>query len=170
MTPPPSDNVEVIDLTLTDSESDSEEHGMPGRHGLSGSPDSDDESNASSSRAALHKALSSASEPHLRRVIAALVDRVPAVEQALAQEFLVVHPQSRKVAAKWETCRNCGEEFEVDAEREAEECIFHPGDLEGDEEEFVDWDEDCHGPIDTAANRRQFPEFFQVDVLRREIV
>lgn len=40
-------------------------------------------------------------------------------------------------------------------------CIhLSPGDLEVNEEAFVDWDEDCHGPMDTSENRRQWPENF----------
>ena len=31
---------------------------------------------------------------------------------------------------------------------------------EADTDAFVDWDERCHGPMDTKANRRQFPENF----------
>ena len=34
------------------------------------------------------------------------------------------------------------------------------GELEVREESFVDWDE-CHGPMDTPANRRSYPENFQ---------
>ena len=35
------------------------------------------------------------------------------------------------------------------------------GDLEVLEESFEDWDEDCHGPMDTQANRRSYPENFK---------
>jgi hypothetical protein len=34
------------------------------------------------------------------------------------------------------------------------------GELELDEESFADWDEDCHGPMDTKENRTQYPENF----------
>ena len=33
-------------------------------------------------------------------------------------------------------------------------------DAEPDDEEFVDHDEDCHGPIDTSENREAYPECF----------
>jgi hypothetical protein len=34
------------------------------------------------------------------------------------------------------------------------------GELELDEESFADWDEHCHGPMDTKENRMQYPENF----------
>lgn len=34
------------------------------------------------------------------------------------------------------------------------------GELELNEDEWPDWDEDVHGPMDTEENRRQFPENF----------
>jgi hypothetical protein len=34
------------------------------------------------------------------------------------------------------------------------------GDLEVNYEAFEDWDEDCHGPMDSKANRRDYPENF----------
>jgi len=85
------------------------------------------------------------------------------------------------VVPRWEMCGNCGEEFDVGDVRGNEECVFHPGasivitkkkdqsltcrfgpegELEVNEEEFHDWDEDCHGPKDTTENRRSFPQNF----------
>ena len=44
----------------------------------------------------------------------------------------------------------------------AKYAILHfSGELEILEENFVDWDEACHGPMDTPANRRTYPENFQ---------
>ena len=37
---------------------------------------------------------------------------------------------------------------------------YHYGECECDEELFVDWDEDCHGPMDTPDNRKDYPENF----------
>ena len=37
---------------------------------------------------------------------------------------------------------------------------FKLGALEPDYDSFPDWDEDCHGPIDTAQNRKEYPECF----------
>jgi hypothetical protein len=36
----------------------------------------------------------------------------------------------------------------------------HPGKAYCDEEAFEDWDERCHGRMDTKANRREYPECF----------
>ncbi|KAI0671553.1 hypothetical protein C8Q78DRAFT_972915 [Trametes maxima] len=71
------------------------------------------------------------------------------------------HPHQRAaMASRWVTCTNCDEEYDVGAERDPEECRYHTGDLEVDEEAFVDWDEDVHGPMDTRSNRKEFPENF----------
>lgn len=32
--------------------------------------------------------------------------------------------------------------------------------MEVDEEKFADWDEDCHGPMDSKQNRDEYPENF----------
>ncbi len=37
----------------------------------------------------------------------------------------------------------------------------HPGDTEPDYDMFVDHDEDCHGTIDSAEMREEFPENFK---------
>lgn len=34
------------------------------------------------------------------------------------------------------------------------------GELEVNEEEFADWDERCHGPMDTEENQLEYPENF----------
>ena len=36
----------------------------------------------------------------------------------------------------------------------------HSGTCECDEDSFVDWDEDCHGLMDTRENRKEYPENF----------
>lgn len=38
--------------------------------------------------------------------------------------------------------------------------IVREGELEVDEDSFADWDESCHGPMDTRENRNSFPENF----------
>jgi hypothetical protein len=35
------------------------------------------------------------------------------------------------------------------------------GKLKVDYASFVDWDEDCHGPMDSRSNRREYPENFK---------
>ncbi|KAI0649310.1 hypothetical protein C8Q79DRAFT_506303 [Trametes meyenii] len=78
--------------------------------------------------------------------------QVPAHIQAPYQRAVMV--------PRWVVCANCDEEFDAGSERDPEECCYHTGDLEVDEESFVDWDEDVHGPMDTRSNRRQLPENF----------
>jgi hypothetical protein len=33
-------------------------------------------------------------------------------------------------------------------------------DLDYNNDSWADWDEDCHGPMDTPSNRREYPEGF----------
>ena len=47
-----------------------------------------------------------------------------------------------------------------DDEEAAKARYYHPGKSEVDEASFEDWDERCHGPMDSKTNRRQFPECF----------
>ena len=49
-----------------------------------------------------------------------------------------------------------------DPELEDEEKC-HPGELEPDfsGDGWADWDEDCHGPIDSNSNRKDYPENFK---------
>jgi hypothetical protein len=37
---------------------------------------------------------------------------------------------------------------------------YHPGECEPTEEMYCDYDEDCHGPIDSRENRQEFPDQF----------
>lgn len=180
------DPVEVIDLTeLTDSSDDEEDLDANQDETQSSSEDEGSSSEGSevavnaTSRAALHQAIASISESRLRQVIANLVDSVPAVERAMIRELVSFDPRSRAVTPRWETCGNCGEKYDPEVSREPNECKFHPGivffipsfisktycscftgEIEVDEASFVDWDEDCHGPMDTLANRRSYPENF----------
>ncbi|KAJ7163901.1 hypothetical protein C8R43DRAFT_989121 [Mycena crocata] len=146
--------LEIIDLTGETTESgdenddyEDEEH-YPGLEG----PDE-------ASRVRLRAAIYAVPEGRLRHVLANLADTVPAVHRALAKELVTINPTTRVVIPRWETCANCGETYDVNADDE-DECTFHSGDLEVDETKFVDWDEDCHGPMDSAQNRDDYPENF----------
>ncbi|KAF7330221.1 hypothetical protein MVEN_02459200 [Mycena venus] len=112
------------------------------------------------SRAQLRAAIYKVPEARLRHVLVGLADTVPAVYHALARELVVVSPTTRVVVPRWETCPNCGETYDVNADEDEEECTFHPGELEVNEAKFPDWDEDCHGPMDSEHNREQYPENF----------
>ncbi|KAF7375263.1 hypothetical protein MSAN_00413000 [Mycena sanguinolenta] len=115
------------------------------------------------SRAQLRDAILRVPEARLRRVLVDLIDTVPAVYHALARELVTVSPTTRVVVPRWERCANCGETYDVNDSEE--ECTFHPGDLEADEEKFPDWDEDCHGPMDTENNREEYPQNFSCSLL-----
>ncbi|KZV97811.1 hypothetical protein EXIGLDRAFT_832568 [Exidia glandulosa HHB12029] len=87
------------------------------------------------------------------------------VQRAFSKELVGVSKKRKNNApaaapvAKWQTCDQCGEHY--DATEEDQECCYHDGELEVDEECFEDHDEDCHGPMDTPANRRDWPENFK---------
>ncbi|KAF8207041.1 hypothetical protein K438DRAFT_1576887 [Mycena galopus ATCC 62051] len=139
--------LEIIDLTgETTASEDAEEYEED---------DGDDPS-----RAQLRDAIFRVPEARLRHVLVNLVDTVPAVYHALARELVAVSPTTRVVVPRWETCANCGETYDVNADEGEEECTFHPGDLKVNEAKFPDWDENCHGPMDSEINREEYPENF----------
>ncbi|KAJ7690107.1 hypothetical protein B0H17DRAFT_936479 [Mycena rosella] len=145
-------DLEIIDLTgeTTDSEGGERQEEL-----YDPSSDGPDEA----SRAQLQAAIYALPEARLRHVVAGLVDTVPAVYRVLARELVGVSPVARVVVPRWETCANCGETYDLHADAN-EECTFHPGRLQVDEAKFLDWDEDCHGPMDSPHNRDEFPENF----------
>ncbi|KDQ59083.1 hypothetical protein JAAARDRAFT_651962 [Jaapia argillacea MUCL 33604] len=168
---------EVIDLTLlTDSSDESEVDEEESDSGTMESSQYAEEPLDGPHREQLHVAIGAVPELRLRELVTRLCDHVPTVERAFFKELVVVREledevaeevkkygnrkRVREVAPLWEPCANCEEEFDTNEEREEGECEFHPGDLEVDEASFVDWDEDCHGPMDTPSNRRSFPENF----------
>ena len=57
-------------------------------------------------------------------------------------------------------CINCEEEFDVTDNADDEGCNYHDGELEVEQDMFVDHDERCHGPMDTEQNRIDYPENF----------
>ncbi|KAJ8468532.1 hypothetical protein ONZ45_g17208 [Pleurotus djamor] len=153
------DAAEVIDLTLSDSEDDDE---------VSDSATSATESELEDeegvideeTRKQLHVAIACTPEARLREVVALLVDSSPDIEKAAAKHLVTRKRVPLKVIPRYEICDNCDEEFDTSERREDDECCFHPGELECNYEAFEDWDEDCHGPMDTKSNRREFPENF----------
>ncbi|KAG6817277.1 hypothetical protein H0H87_010939 [Tephrocybe sp. NHM501043] len=155
---------EVIDLTgLSESESEEEELedvDDEGSEQISSEDDAEIPLDATS-RARLLDAIENMSESRLRRVLNDLIDAMPLVEETLIGQLLTLKRKTHDIISRWETCCNCDEEFDMTARRENEECSFHPGELEVDEGEFADWDERCHGPMDSAHNRRECPENFK---------
>ncbi|KAG2075372.1 hypothetical protein BDR04DRAFT_1091552 [Suillus decipiens] len=108
----------------------------------------------------LENAVDRMTQARLRKIIIRLADRIPAFRSALVKEAMVVSDKKRKAVPRWDICANCKKEYDVSSERDEEECCYHSGDLDVDEEFFADHDEDCHGPMDTKENRAEFPEGF----------
>ena len=130
----------------------------------------------------LHIAIASVPEARLRKVVDKVVDNDRAVRHALLKELVTVKKRTLKVVPRYETCVMCQTEFDASEERDEDECCYHPGKcypivlqlrqnywaeliqpgvLNVDYGMFVDWDEDCHGPMDTRSNRREYPENFK---------
>ncbi|KAG0702468.1 hypothetical protein DFH29DRAFT_851502 [Suillus ampliporus] len=122
-------------------------------------PTSDDEREAVSHEE-LRNAVNGMSEARLRKIVIRLADEIPVFQNALVKEAMVVNGKKRKAIPRWERCVNCKEEYDVSDERDDEECCYHPGELDVDEEYFPDWDEECHGPMDTKKNRADYPDGF----------
>jgi len=165
---------EVIDLTdLGDSDSDEETYSQRSVTPL------DDLQNSQ-----LQIAIATTPELRLREILAAAVLKDPEIGLALFKELVAPrgrnlfdefsddgiertrpddeqpHPQPQNLVTRWQVCLNCNDDYDASTPRVMGECVYHPGDLEVNEEEFVDHDERCHGPMDTKANRRDFPENF----------
>ncbi|KAG1722569.1 hypothetical protein EDB19DRAFT_1767334 [Suillus lakei] len=126
---------------------------------LTNLPISDDEGDTVSHEE-LENAVDAMTEARLRKIVIKLADRIPAFKSALMKEAMVVNGKKRKAVPRWDVCANCKEEYDVSDERDDEECCYHSGGLDVDEEYFPDHDEDCHGPMDTEENRAQCPEGF----------
>lgn len=62
------------------------------------------------------------------------------------------------VLRRW--CWLCAQE-EGPGSSEEETFRVHPGEIEVIDDEWPDHDERCHGPIDTKANRRDYPHGFE---------
>ncbi|OJT04833.1 hypothetical protein TRAPUB_4405 [Trametes pubescens] len=132
------------------------------------------------SRAQLHVAIASAPEDRVREAFAALVDSIPAITERVfgmlvAVPALPVAPWNAAPAAnpgararaepmisRWRICENCEEEYDAGTVRRATECSYHEGELEPseDDDSWIEWDENVHGPMDTEENRRQYPDQF----------
>ncbi|KXN84879.1 hypothetical protein AN958_12009 [Leucoagaricus sp. SymC.cos] len=153
---------EVIDLT-TISESSSEDEDAAANGSLQ-----DDESDMSEveihlneeTRTRLKNVINTVSATRLRDALVGLIDREQAIEIALTREFITLNRETHAIVPRWEMCQNCHEDYDVNTERQDDECEFHPGDLEVDEDAFADHDERVHGPMDTEQNRNDFPEGF----------
>ncbi|KAJ3571161.1 hypothetical protein NP233_g3938 [Leucocoprinus birnbaumii] len=152
---------EVIDLTLSESSSEDEDGATNGSIHDNQSDMSEVEIQLNEeTRTQLKNVINTVSATRLRQVLVELIDTEQAVEIALTKEFITLNRETHSIVPRWETCPNCDEDYDVNTEREDGECLFHPGELEVDEDFFADHDEDVHGPMDTEENRASFPEGF----------
>ncbi|KAF7312035.1 hypothetical protein MIND_00215600 [Mycena indigotica] len=153
---------EIIDLTGDTTASGSEDDEEEEQNDLEqGSFDEDEQTTPTLDQ--LNAAISSAPVARLQLILIRLAKKNPAVRKALTKELLTISgPPTApvRVIPRWEICENCGNSYDVNVAEDNEDCVFHPGDLEVEDDKFVDWDEDCHGPMDTRSNRREFPENF----------
>ncbi|KAI0749516.1 hypothetical protein C8Q80DRAFT_1072529, partial [Daedaleopsis nitida] len=125
------------------------------------------------SRAQLQIAIATGPEDRVREAFEVLVSSLPVVPEQVFRMLVAeegegdekchgrsIEARRVELVPRWQICRNCQEEFDAGTPRVHGECAFHSGELEVNEEEFVDWDENCHGPMDTEENRQQWPENF----------
>ncbi|KAJ3519798.1 hypothetical protein NMY22_g13037 [Coprinellus aureogranulatus] len=169
---------EVIDLTLSDDEdsvSEEEDHeGSASEDGHDGSGDASDSDGGGSdaseeieihlneeTRTQLRHAIATVSETRLRGLLNSLLETDQAVEIALTRELITVKRENKRVVPRWAVCVNCDAEYEVNMAQDEDECVFHPGELEVAEDGFADWDEVCHGPMDTPENQKEYPNEFE---------
>ncbi|KAH8425137.1 uncharacterized protein LDX57_002886 [Aspergillus melleus] len=66
---------------------------------------------------------------------------------------------SKRSLPRYATCASCGKEFDV-TENTKNSCTYHPDGGYPNPDFFFDHDEDCHGPMDSDENRKEFPEAF----------
>lgn len=118
-------------------------------------------------RLQLHTAILTCPEDKLRGILSELVERIPAVEKAIFEQLVTERPSADRHGGvegpyipRWEVCSRCESRYDVGTQRLTDECLYHSGELEVDEEMFADWDERCHGPMKTESNIREFPENF----------
>jgi len=133
MSEPPKD-VEVIDLTLSDaSESEDEEELEEQLQQRSDSPGGDSDASEieitldQTTRSQLQNAIANVSETRLRDIISRLVQTELALEICLTRELVTIKRGSQEVVQRWEVCRHCDDEYDINTAREDDECIFHPG-------------------------------------------
>ncbi|KAM7194470.1 hypothetical protein V8F20_007996 [Naviculisporaceae sp. PSN 640] len=69
--------------------------------------------------------------------------------------------RNHKTMIDVEICIQCNQPFHED-NNDKKSCFYHPDEMEEDldSDVWVDWDERCHGPIDTEINRKSFPDGF----------
>ncbi|KAI0019717.1 hypothetical protein F4780DRAFT_780210 [Xylariomycetidae sp. FL0641] len=87
------------------------------------------------------------------------LDRIEATQKQVPND----DPANRKRKAESEIhlCVQCENPF-YEEDNHSKACEFHEGELECDpySGEWADWDENCHGDLDTPYNREEYPNGF----------
>ncbi|KAK3495013.1 uncharacterized protein B0T23DRAFT_336379 [Neurospora hispaniola] len=111
----------------------------------------------------LIEAIASADESTLRAVLRGLCAERE-VAQLISKHLYEVNKlnaakggssgSKRKATSPVHICIQCGQAFEEDDNKK--ECRYHSEDMEFDENSstWYDWNEDCHGYMDSEENRR----------------
>ncbi|ROW11888.1 hypothetical protein VPNG_04988 [Cytospora leucostoma] len=120
-----------------------------------------------------------ASEDELRAIVLALCKDSRTERRVLAylgKLRKLKHAQAssgtkRKATEEVFICVRCNEAFSEDTNHR-KACTYHDGYLEIDEEDindvWADWDERCHGTMDTDENREKYPNGFAWDCCDKE--
>ncbi|KAH9926836.1 hypothetical protein B0H21DRAFT_894972 [Amylocystis lapponica] len=165
---------DVIDLTNSEAEAGSDAEGSDfgsDSDSISSSGEEEVPPLDEAARVQLRRALATIPEERLRMVVAELVLTNPEVEIAVFKKLVTVKKTGKRkkdAVPRWETCGVCDEEFDAGRRRKADECLYHPGHLKVDYNKWPDWDEDVHGPMDTSANRAEYPENFTWTCCRQD--
>ncbi|KAF8310306.1 hypothetical protein DL93DRAFT_2084704 [Clavulina sp. PMI_390] len=125
----------------------------------------------------LKLAIRSANIGRLQGSVLSLCDKIPGATQLLSQMLLVpparaptapivvnaLHGNKRRLVPRWATCINCELEFDVSDNDDDTACEYHRGhiDVDWSSGTWADWDEDCHGPMDTEENQDEYPDGFK---------
>ncbi|CAM6104956.1 unnamed protein product [Calypogeia fissa] len=84
-------------------------------------------------------------------------------ERNKQRKYDVFGPASgnKHVRPRFVACQQCREKFDVTKNND-KGCFWHDGELEVDEghSTWYDWDETCHGDMDSDEGRKQYPEGF----------
>ncbi|KAK8192831.1 uncharacterized protein BKA78DRAFT_310601 [Phyllosticta capitalensis] len=76
-------------------------------------------------------------------------------------------PDLQKKKLRTKICRHCNETY-VPTD-DAQECIYHPGEIEADTSQFSGWDEEQHGPLLTEERIKEQPMKFSWNCCDRKV-
>ncbi|KAK5651495.1 hypothetical protein OQA88_11949 [Cercophora sp. LCS_1] len=106
-------------------------------------------------------AIESAEEWKVRAILVALCNDLKVRTKAvgLLRKLDNTVPVTKPAQETIEICVQCDTPFK-ESENTKRACRFHNGDMEADYDLWPDHDEDCHGPVETSYNKRNYPEKF----------